>query len=197
MSGTSHPSTNYPNWLFSLETSYNSRNNVTSSSTDNNKNPLQSPLANPPDRKRKASGDETKARSKTSSKETKQSFRGRSNDKNKSKASHTGNKRTVRGATVASVTMSANGGNSAKPAEGIICFRCKKLGHFVKNCPLPPPTDRQNNDNRSIVRNRLNMTNKKQQRREARAARVKETSSARVKATADTQTAEAIDSDNQ
>ena len=42
-----------------LETAYNNRNNILPSTMNNNKNPLQSPLANPSDRKRKNDGDAT------------------------------------------------------------------------------------------------------------------------------------------
>ena len=168
-----------------LETAHNSRNNTSSSSTHNSQNPLQSPLANPPDRKRKAAKDEETG-DKTSTRRTKRIIN------SKGSASSFSIKRTVRGATISSSPSVLTSGPITTPSVGVICFRCKQKGHYVRNCPQPPPTNNNNHkfNNPSRKRsstqfnnNRMIVHNNKRQHRAARGAHVKD-NTAQARATA-------------
>ena len=147
-----------------LETSYNSRNNPSPSTTSNSKNPLQSPLANPSDRKRKADKD-VESGTKIPPRSSKLFHKLR----NKDKPTERNTKRTVQGAMVTTPSVLSNGGPNINSADGVTCFRCKKVGHFARDCRSPPRTD----NNKSKYYNRLNISNKKQQRRAVRGAQVK------------------------
>ena len=154
-----------------LETAHNNRNNMSSSSTNNSKNPLQSPLANPPDRKRKADQD-ADAGGKTPPRGGKRPFKGKGKGKGEEDQA---SKRAVRGATVSPSPSGATGGTTSKSAEGVTCFRCKEVGHFKRDCPNSKQPSGNNKRNNKPKRTQFNIPNNKQQRRAARSARVKKT----------------------
>jgi Zinc knuckle len=143
-----------------LETAHNNRNNTLSSST-NSTNPLQSPLANPPDRKRKADKDADVG--------------SKSQQRNNRRVTDTGEKPVARGATISQSPIPAGttSGTTGKSAEGVTCFRCKKVGHLIRDCPSKQRLTNSNNKFKSNFRHRANGFSNKQQRRMARGARVR------------------------
>jgi Zinc knuckle len=151
-----------------LEKVHNSCNNTSTSASHGSQNPLQPALANPSVRKRTADR-EVDAEDKTRSESSKRLARSRSKDCN------TSNKPTARSVTIPSLSPTVDNSGPTRTAQDIICFRCKKSGHFMRDCPLPPFSHKQNNRSGSNLRTRYNPNNN-QQRRNARTARSENTS---------------------
>ena len=104
-------------------------------------------------------------------------------------------------------SVSTSGTTANKPTTGVICFRCKQAGHYIRNCPQLISVDNTYRDNRNNKYNKSDRSynntnrlvgpgNKKQQRRAARSARIKSTLSKAKTTTEALVEEEVIDNNN-